>query len=116
MKLIDNAHTQVLAKMMDVYSLRNKITSANIANIDTPGYRKSSVNFEEILARYLESGRIDKDTIGNLQPTVETHDEKPVLENELLEMADTQMRVQLTARALRHNFEQLRMGIVGRTG
>jgi len=116
MKLIDNPHTQILAKMMDVYSLRNKITSANIANIDTPGYRKSSVKFEEMLAQHLESGRIDEDSINNLQPSIEVNNKKPILENELLEMADTQMRVQLTARALRHNYEQLRMGIVGRTG
>jgi flagellar basal-body rod protein FlgB len=43
---------------------------------------------------------------------VET-DDKVVLEDELLEMADTQARVQLVTRSLRHHFEMLKNGITG---
>ena len=36
-----------------------------------------------------------------------------MLENELMEMADTQIRVHLLTRSLRHHFDMLRIGITG---
>ncbi|MEX0773130.1 MAG: flagellar basal body protein [Balneolales bacterium] len=116
MSLIDSTHTNLLEKMMDVYTLRNKITAANVANIDTPGYNKASVKFEEQLAQKLESGQISSGAVKNMNPSIEVGDQKPILEDELMEMADTQIRVQLATRALRHNFDQIRSGISGRTG
>ncbi|SMO59473.1 flagellar basal body rod protein FlgB [Fodinibius sediminis] len=113
MKLIDNQHTRLLAKAMDVYSLRQKMTASNIANIDTPGYNRASVSFEEELQR-VEELSIDSRELSSVNPTVTEHDEKPILEDELLEMSDTQMRVQLVTRALRHNYEIMRTGITGR--
>lgn len=116
MKLIDNAHTSLLAKMMDVYALRNKTTAANIANIDTPGYNRQRVDFEEVLARKIDSGTMNRQGVSEMQAQVMQTDLKPELEEELIEMSDTQLRVQLVTRALRHNYEQLRMGIIGRAG
>ena len=43
-------------------------------------------------------------------------DNAPVLEDELMDMADTQMRTQLAARALSEHFGVLRMSITGRSG
>jgi len=116
MKLIDSTHTKLLAKAMDVYTLRNKITAANISNIDTPGYKKGTVKFEEELSRRLDSGFTSKKQVADLNPVISQTDEKPIIEDELMELADTQIRVQMVTRALRHNFEQLRMGIIGRAG
>lgn len=114
MKFIDNQHIRLLAKTMDVYSLRQKMTAANIANMDTPGFKRVSVSFEEELQK-IDEGALRREP-DNLNPKIIQTDDKPVLENELLEMADTQMRVQLVSRALRHNFEQIRSGITGRSG
>ena len=116
MKMIDNAHTSLLAKMMDVYALRNKTTAANIANIDTPGYKRQRVDFEAQLAQKLDSGTISRHEVSEMRAEVRETDMKPELEEELIEMSDTQLRVQLVTRALRHNYEQLRMGIIGRAG
>lgn len=114
MKLIDNQHIRLLEKTMDAYSLRQKMTAANIANMDTPGYKKVSVSFEEEL-RNADEASLNQSP-ESINPRIVQSDEKPILENELLEMADTQMRVQLVTRALRYNFEQLRAGITGRSG
>ncbi|MEX0779590.1 MAG: hypothetical protein WD491_05375 [Balneolales bacterium] len=116
MSLIDSTHTNLLEKMMDVYALRNKITATNVANLDTPGYNKASVKFEDQLAQKLESGQMHSGVVKDMNPSIEVGDKKPILEDELLEMADTQIRVQLATRALRHNFDQIRTGITGRTG
>ena len=114
MKLIESAHTRLLSKAMDVYTLRHRITSANIANIDTPGYNKLSVSFEEELRKSSE-GQLPNQELSQTNPKIVEHDDSPVLEEEMLTMADTQIRVQLVARALRGNFESLRSGITGRT-
>jgi Flagellar basal body protein len=106
MSLIENSHTKLLARAMDVYAMRQKITSANVANIDTPGYKKLSVKFEEFLRR-LQDG----EDLSNVAPEVVQTDQAPILEDEMLEMADTQIRVQMTVRALRTEYEILRSSI-----
>ena len=38
-------------------ALRSKVIANNVANIDTPGFRRSAARFEDLLAERLESGR-----------------------------------------------------------
>ena len=111
MSIIDSGHSQLLAKAMDTYTLRQRITSSNIANIDTPGYARHEVNFEEALRNVREDGG----EMLNVNPKISETGEKVVLENELIEMADTQMRVQLVTRSLRHHFDMLKTGITSTT-
>ncbi|HCD51315.1 MAG TPA: flagellar basal body rod protein FlgB [Balneolaceae bacterium] len=111
MKLIDNSHSQVLNNAMDAYSLRQKITATNIANADTPGYTRREVNFENELQQAQSSGGAG--AMKGTNPSIEITEESVILENEMIEMADTQMRVQLVTRSLRHHFDLLRTGITG---
>lgn len=111
MQLIDSSHSQLLEKAMDSYSLRQKVTSSNIANIDTRGYSRHEVEFENALQKARES---DTD-MQNVNPSIQETGDDVVLENELLEMADTQMRVQLVTRSLRHHFDTLKAGITSTT-
>lgn len=113
MKLIDNNHTKLLARAMDAYSLRQKMTASNVANLDTPGYKRVEVSFEEELQRADESVFASR-PLNEVNPEIVQGDEAPILEEEMMEMADTQMRVELVTRALRHNFDQIRAGITGR--
>lgn len=49
--------TRVLEKTLDATTLRNETISQNIANVDTPGYKRKTVSFEEQLKSALdESG------------------------------------------------------------
>ncbi|ADU74815.1 flagellar basal-body rod protein FlgB [Acetivibrio thermocellus AD2] len=43
------AGTDVLEKSLDAALLRNEAISQNIANVDTPGYKRKTVAFEEYL-------------------------------------------------------------------
>ena len=43
-------YIDVLNKAADPSALRHKAISNNIANVDTPGYKRQDVNFESILA------------------------------------------------------------------
>jgi len=111
MKFIDSNLSQLMARAMDTYSLRHRITSANIANIDTPGFKKHEVRFEDELQRVNAAGR--PSAMKDVTPSIVEKNEEIILENELIEMADTQIRVNLVTRALRQHFEMLRTGITG---
>ena len=113
MKLIDTRHTDLLKKSLDAYSLRQKAIASNVANIDTPGYGRLEVNFEEQLqkAQEMQSG---SGNISDIDVRINQTEEQPLLEDEMMTLADTQIRAQLVTRSLRHSFQLLKAGIVGR--
>lgn len=45
----------MMDKSLDYLWKKQEITANNIANVDTPGYKKKSVNFEDTFRRKLES-------------------------------------------------------------
>ena len=53
--LIDPAQ-RLLVGALDGLSRRQSLISANLANIDTPGYRPSSLDFESVLRAQLRDG------------------------------------------------------------
>lgn len=111
MKFIDSQHSRLLARAMDVYTLRQRVTAANIANIDTPDYSRKEVRFEDELGKVREREGLSGMT--GVTPSVGLTDQPVELEDELIEMADTQIRVNLVTRNIRHHFELLRNGITG---
>lgn len=110
-----NDKTRLLSNALATYARRMDAISGNIANLDTPGYRKISVSFEDQLQEVL-SGVDGGEGAANVTPSLHIGESAPVLEDELMEMADTQMRNQLSSRALHEHFGMLRTGITGRTG
>jgi flagellar basal-body rod protein FlgB len=106
---------RLLANAMQAYSLRAQTTASNLANLDTPGYKRMSVKFEESLqnARNTIDG---SEALARVEPSVDVQDGAPILEDELMEFADTQMRTQLVSRALQTHFDALRTGITGHSG
>lgn len=110
-----NDKLKLLSNAMATYARRMDAISGNIANLDTPGYRKVTVSFEDRLQEVLQ-GQQGQDAASGIRPTMQLGEEGPVLEDELMDMADTQMRNQLAARALHEHFGLLRTGITGRTG
>ncbi|MEX0822373.1 MAG: flagellar basal body protein [Rhodothermales bacterium] len=106
---------KLLTNAMQAYAWRSKALSSNIANLDTPDYRRMSVKFEESLQE--ATHRIDgAERMSEITPKMQVEDTPPILEDELMELADTQMRTQLASRALREHFDLLRTGITGNAG
>lgn len=50
-------YVNVLDKAMDASWLRNEAISNNLANVDTPNYKRQDVNFETQLAKALRHSR-----------------------------------------------------------
>lgn len=43
--------TDVLGRVLDTAALRHRVIAHNVANVNTPGYRRLEVVFEDVLAR-----------------------------------------------------------------
>lgn len=48
-KIFDSETFVILKKALDTATLRQQALSSNIANVDTPGYKRADVSFEEEL-------------------------------------------------------------------
>lgn len=49
-----------LAKLIDVSTVRHRVLANNIANVNTPGFQRREVHFEETLAKQLQrDGRVN---------------------------------------------------------
>lgn len=48
-------NSRILEKSLDACWLREEVISQNIANFDTPGYKRKTVTFEEYLAEALDT-------------------------------------------------------------
>lgn len=60
----------LLEKALNTESLRRKVISNNIANVDTPHFKRSEVNFESSLKRAIE----DKERHSNKLPVRTSHE------------------------------------------
>jgi flagellar basal-body rod protein FlgB len=49
----------LLSKLLEGASLRHRVIANNVANVNTPGYRRLEVSFEDQLAQQLHSGRAE---------------------------------------------------------
>lgn len=112
--LMEPSKLKILSQAMQAYTWRSQAVTGNLANLDTPGYQRVGVSFEETLQnvrRGLQATRQPED----VSPRMQVEEAPPVLEDELMELADTQMRTQLATRALREHFDLMQTGITGRT-
>ncbi len=50
----------ILSKFIDMNAQKSKVIANNIANVNTPGYKKLEVNFQEELTKAVKSGNVDK--------------------------------------------------------
>ncbi|TCP58814.1 flagellar basal-body rod protein FlgB [Tumebacillus sp. BK434] len=59
MSLINNNRAiTLLERSLDAASLRQKVISNNLANIDTPNYKRSDVSFEQTLQQVLQGNAL----------------------------------------------------------
>ena len=113
---MDTPALRLLQNAMQAYSWRLKSLASNVANLDTPGYSRLSVSFEEQLQKVRQGGPVAGGAGEGVTARLVSESRPPLLEDELMEIADTQMRTQLAARALHEHFARVRTGITGRAG
>ncbi|MEK6728813.1 MAG: flagellar basal body rod protein FlgB [Planctomycetota bacterium] len=63
-----DASSNLLEKMMNVSATKHKVIANNIANINTPGYKRMEVSFEDQLSRAIQDATVARLT--TLQPKI----------------------------------------------
>ncbi len=55
---------EVLSKLVDVSTVRHRVIANNIANVNTPGFKRMELHFEETLATQMKrEGRINASVV-----------------------------------------------------
>lgn len=115
---------QMARKLLDASIVRQEAIAANIANVDTPGYRRVDVNtdFASQLRNKLETGKLSE--VAALKPViVEDLSARSVrpdgnsveIESELIAMNRNSVEFDYLAEIVTRNIKQMKMAISGRT-
>ena len=108
--------TDLLARLLAASELRAKVISSNIANANTPGYKRQIVEFEDLLREALLDG---SDRADRVEPEVLFDELTPgrpdgnnvSLELELNSMRENQLLYETYAAILQGRFQMLRTAI-----
>ena len=97
--------------------LRQKAIANNIANLETPGYRRIDVKFEQLLAKALNSpGAVD---LSKIEPQTHQPQQTPVksngndvsLESEVGQMVKNTLRYKAYIRLLSKKYNQMQLAM-----
>ena len=109
MSMIDTPLMRGLERVLDVSALRHQIIAANLANIDTPGYKTKTIDFQEEFQSLIK---------GQQPRTVEAAglDVKPDgnnvnIDRETRLLAENAIRFNLASTLLRGDFKGIRDAI-----
>ena len=120
---IDNMHnlTNILGTAMQATVVRDNVISNNIANVDTPGFKRSVVRFEDLLAdavkSYRRTGNLD---LSSIRPQIFTEydhlnyriDENNVdIEFEMVQLYQNSMRFDVMTSGIMHHYRIINMAI-----
>jgi len=117
---VSDSVSRVLGLALDGVTLRQKVTADNISNVDTPGFRATSVDFESSLRQAVDSGDVTATSDGGVQVETSATD-TPVgangnnvdLRKETLSAVQTQYQYQMLTRAVNDRFTRMHDSIGG---
>ena len=110
----------LLGRLLDATSLRHRVISQNIANVNTPGYQRKEVAFEEALGERLRCG--DLAGAEEVRPQVvespglaqRTDGNTVTLEQEMMDLNKTALLHRAATQLLAGQLATLRSAITGR--
>ncbi|HEY8995979.1 MAG TPA: flagellar basal body rod protein FlgB [Lacunisphaera sp.] len=115
---------QLARKLLDGAALRQEAIASNIANAETPGYRRLDISpdFAEQLKSRMRNGELSSSD-ATIRPTlvqdqfarsVRPDGNSVEIENELLAMNKNAVEYQFLTEVVSGNIKQLKMAITGR--
>lgn len=131
--LFKNTNISKLSKGLDVYALRQKVISGNIANVQTKGFKRKEVKFEDQLRSAIRnkiSGTrtnprhfpIGGGSFKEIDPTIDTDNSSENvsgvnnvdIDKEVVDQVKNEIRYLYGSRLLARNFAAIRASIKGR--
>ena len=133
--LLNSDYTTVLKKTLDAQAARQRAHAQNIANAETPGYQRVKVEFEDLLKDVVDQAgigdikRSDPNHLPNkgaaeleaLEPKIRKEMPDPNgtgvngvnIDEEMAEMAETQLRYLTAMELLKRRYANLKSAIKG---
>jgi flagellar basal-body rod protein FlgB len=108
MNLTETSAMRMLERYLDMVTYRGAIVAANVANIDTPGYRTRDIDFRSALARVLNHDRTTMPEPVLVAGLVQRPDGNNVsLERESMLLAQTQLEFRTGVQLLKTEFRRM---------
>jgi len=122
----------LLNKMLDRSALNQRVISSNVANVNTPGYQRLGVSFDEVLQNAVRMDRLnfkrtnpkhlpDPNWLKNIEPEVVVVEDgywnginNVDIDREMVELAKNQLDFNIAAKIKSQRSAQLRTAIRGR--
>lgn len=106
-----DAISQQLEKYMDLVSERQKLVTANLANVDTPGYRTRDIDFQFEFESLAAGEKPNIVEVPNLTVKNDGNDVDGDREARLL--AENDLRFRLASSLLKDKFSMIKQAIQG---
>ncbi|RKY62531.1 MAG: flagellar basal body rod protein FlgB [Candidatus Latescibacterota bacterium] len=125
----------LLSKALDAYVVRQRVIADNIANSETPGFRRKEVRFEEELRKALGKkicGRrtdprhlpVGKPGVKEVRPKIVSTDDPQVpngvnnvdMEREMVQLTKNYLKYISAMEVLRRRLRDLKLSVEGRGG
>jgi flagellar basal-body rod protein FlgB len=109
--------TSVIEAGMDASSLRAKVIANNLANMETPNYRRYDVRFEQFLAEAMDRGRggetvdVQPEIIQPQTTLVDANGNDVVMEAEIGQMIQNGEKYKAYVRMLSKVYKQMDMAM-----
>ena len=118
------AHNDALGFALNAYTIRNDVIQHNIANGDTPGFKRKVLDFEAEFARALDkSKRTGSLNLRKASPKVRMVDENfsfrldgnnVDMELEMVELYKNGIKYDIVSNSVMHNYRKISMVLAGR--
>ncbi len=110
----------LLSKVLDGASLRQQTIAQNIANVNTPGYRRLDVSFDEMFMRRLEGPRpegslgVQPSVVAGVGGATRADGNNVEFEQEMTNLTRNTLLYQAAVSVLNNQIGQMRSAITGR--
>jgi flagellar basal-body rod protein FlgB len=122
--LFNDAQYQSFRALMDASVARQTALAGNVANVNTPGYKRQDTSgvFQQELEHAISSG--DTQKLKSIVPQIITDDKSPAIrldgsnvniERELVELAKNSAQFEVSASMLTKRYQALRLAITGKS-
>ncbi|MCX7614257.1 MAG: flagellar basal body rod protein FlgB [Clostridiales bacterium] len=121
---INNSSLQVAQKSLDSLWMKQKVISNNIANMNTPGYKSKTVEFENLLKKAIASSSNESELAENLssiEPRVEQNNftsgredgNNVDIDSESIELVRTQIQYEYMTSMIANEISRMKYAING---
>lgn len=114
---VNSSQIDLLARLMDAAGMRHRVIANNVANVNTPNFKRQQVLFEDEMAKALHGGDVAsvKPTVGEDTSAAERVDGNTVdIDKEMGDLTKNALLYNAAAQIVATRLATLRSAISGR--